>query len=70
MKIDFGQAPLLVNACYKDKCILLAIATAKSGITWALDAATGEVIWTVESGPGSFGGKLKNCELNLNSTSK
>ncbi|CAB4393947.1 unnamed protein product [Rhizophagus irregularis] len=46
-------APLLVNACSKSNdCILLAIATAKSGITWALNAATGKIIWFVESGPG------------------
>ncbi|PKC02301.1 Quino protein alcohol dehydrogenase-like protein [Rhizophagus irregularis] len=58
---DFAQAPLLVNACSKSNdCILLAIATAKSGITWALNAATGKIIWFVESGPGGVGVDLNN----------
>ncbi|EXX51333.1 uncharacterized protein OCT59_026042 [Rhizophagus irregularis] len=54
---DFGQAPLLVNTCYSSgECIQLVIATAKSGITWALNAATGEIIWSTNSGPGAVGG--------------
>jgi outer membrane protein assembly factor BamB len=61
IKLDFGQAPLLVNACYSSgECIQLAIATAKSGITWALNAATGEIVWSTNSGPGAVGGKFKN----------
>jgi hypothetical protein len=36
--------------------ILLAIANAKSGITWALNVATVEIIWFVTSGPGSIDG--------------
>ncbi|CAG8626549.1 2129_t:CDS:2 [Funneliformis mosseae] len=53
---DFAQAPLLVKACNKPGCPLLAIATAKSGVTWAINAATGEIFWSVESGPGWIGG--------------
>ncbi|GES88709.1 PQQ-binding-like beta-propeller repeat protein [Rhizophagus clarus] len=54
---DFAQAPLLVNACFKpNDCLLLAIATSKSGKSWALDAATGKIIWSVTSGPGSRNG--------------
>ena len=60
IKKDFGHAPLLVKVCYEpDNCIQLAIATAKSGITWALDSITGEIIWKTTSGPGGVGGKLK-----------
>ncbi|CAI2166897.1 5737_t:CDS:10 [Funneliformis geosporum] len=53
---DFGQAPLLVKACNKTSCPLLAIATAKSGIAWAINAATGKIYWTVEAGPGGTTG--------------
>ncbi|RIA80609.1 quinon protein alcohol dehydrogenase-like superfamily [Glomus cerebriforme] len=54
---DFAQDPLLVNACFKPyNCILLAIATAKSGISWALNAATGEIFWSVVAGPGGVDG--------------
>ncbi|GBB84842.1 hypothetical protein RclHR1_11400006 [Rhizophagus clarus] len=54
---DFGQGPLLVNACSEpNSCNLLAITTSKSGITWALNAATGEIVWFVTSGPGGVAG--------------
>ncbi|CAI2172034.1 10253_t:CDS:2, partial [Funneliformis geosporum] len=52
-------------ACKKHGCPLLAIATAKSGITWAINAVTGEIYWYVESGPGRLdGGSLFGSATN------
>ena len=34
-------------------------AGAKSGIYWALDAATGQVVWSTEAGPGSTLGGIE-----------
>ncbi|XP_010690063.2 uncharacterized protein LOC104903677 [Beta vulgaris subsp. vulgaris] len=53
---DFGEAPMLlsveVKGCRKD----VAVAVQKSGIAWALDRDTGDVIWSTEAGPGGMKG--------------
>ncbi|KAK9741160.1 hypothetical protein RND81_03G086000 [Saponaria officinalis] len=53
---DFGEAPMLVSVkvdgCKKD----IAVATQKSGFTWALDRDNGDIIWSTEAGPGGLSG--------------
>ncbi|XP_021715926.1 uncharacterized protein LOC110683816 [Chenopodium quinoa] len=53
---DFGEAPMLltvkINSTRKD----IAVATQKSGFTWALDRDTGDLVWSTEAGPGGLGG--------------
>jgi polyvinyl alcohol dehydrogenase (cytochrome) len=49
---DFGQAPILYKTAYGD----LVGAGQKSGVYWALDAETGNVVWTSRTGPGGLAG--------------
>ncbi|CAB4475528.1 unnamed protein product [Rhizophagus irregularis] len=60
--ISFKLLYLLMHVLNQMIGILLAIANAKSGITWALNVATVEIIWFVTSGPGSIdGGNVRLC---------
>ncbi|CAB4393946.1 unnamed protein product [Rhizophagus irregularis] len=54
--ISFKLLYLLMHVLNQMIGILLAIANTKSGITWALNVATVEIIWFVTSGPGSIDG--------------
>jgi polyvinyl alcohol dehydrogenase (cytochrome) len=57
---DFGQGAMLFsvkNAMGGSR--QLVGAGAKSGIFWALDAATGQVVWSTQVGPGSTLGGLQ-----------
>ncbi|KAH7405453.1 hypothetical protein KP509_15G071000 [Ceratopteris richardii] len=62
---DFGEAPMLLdmdyecssstNASCRRQC--LVISGQKSGVVWALDCDTGDVVWSTAAGPGgNFGG--------------
>ncbi|PKK67377.1 hypothetical protein RhiirC2_783587 [Rhizophagus irregularis] len=60
--ISFKLLYLLMHVLNQMIGILLAIANTKSGITWALNVATVEIIWFVTSGPGSIdGGNVRLC---------
>jgi polyvinyl alcohol dehydrogenase (cytochrome) len=56
---DFGQAPALFTVKVNGKPQDLVGAGQKSGQYWALDAATGEVVWTTQAGPGGTAGGLQ-----------
>jgi polyvinyl alcohol dehydrogenase (cytochrome) len=56
---DFGSGPNLFRAKMKGGSRQLVGAGAKSGIYWALDAATGAVVWSTEAGPGSTLGGIE-----------
>lgn len=49
---DFGQGPILYRTSYGD----LVGAGQKSGVYWALDADTGNVVWASRTGPGGLAG--------------
>ncbi|MGE5139169.1 MAG: PQQ-binding-like beta-propeller repeat protein, partial [Rudaea sp.] len=51
---DFGQGPSLFSAAGR----ALLGAGQKSGAYWALDPATGAVVWKTQVGPGGLGGGL------------
>ena len=57
---DFGQAPALFSV--KDsrgRDRQLVGAGQKSGVYWALDPATGAVVWSTQTGPGGTAGGLQ-----------
>ena len=57
---DFGSGPILYsvkNATGGPR--QLVGAGAKSGIFWALDARTGEIVWSTEAGPGATLGGIE-----------
>lgn len=57
---DFGQGPSLFKAKgLKGKSRDLVGAGQKSGVYWALDAATGKVVWQTQAGPGGLAGGLQ-----------
>lgn len=56
---DFGAGPNLFKAKIGDTKRRLVGAGAKSGIYWALDAETGEVVWSNQAGPGSTLGGIE-----------
>jgi polyvinyl alcohol dehydrogenase (cytochrome) len=56
---DFGQAPALFTVKVDGKPQDLVGAGQKSGEYWALDAATGKVVWTTQAGPGGTAGGLQ-----------
>ena len=53
---DFGQAPSLFTAGTNGDRRELVGAGQKSGVFWALDPATGEVVWNTQAGPGGLAG--------------
>jgi polyvinyl alcohol dehydrogenase (cytochrome) len=56
---DFGSGPNLFKAKVKGVTRPMVGAGAKSGIYWGLDAATGEILWSTEAGPGSTLGGIE-----------
>lgn len=56
---DFGQAPMLVNACRRGTCRQLVVAGQKSGWVWALDPQQGNITWSCQVGPGGLIGGLQ-----------
>jgi polyvinyl alcohol dehydrogenase (cytochrome) len=56
---DFGSGPHLFKAKIGTGQRLLVGAGAKSGIYWALDAKTGEIVWSTQAGPGSTLGGIE-----------
>ena len=56
---DFGAGPNLFQAKILGKKQNLVGAGAKSGVYWALDAATGAIVWSNAAGPGSTLGGIE-----------
>jgi polyvinyl alcohol dehydrogenase (cytochrome) len=56
---DFGSGPNLFTTNVKGKKQLVVGAGQKSGQYWALDAATGEILWSQAAGPGSTLGGIE-----------
>ncbi|MCO5611479.1 hypothetical protein L7F22_065732 [Adiantum nelumboides] len=60
---DFGQAPMVLYLPCSSKSYLntscIVVAAQKSGIMWALDCSTGDIVWYERAGPGSaLGGSM------------
>jgi polyvinyl alcohol dehydrogenase (cytochrome) len=55
---DFGQGPILFTARIGGRPTPLLGVGQKSGTYWALDPATGRVVWKTEVGPGSREGGM------------
>jgi polyvinyl alcohol dehydrogenase (cytochrome) len=55
---DFGAGPNLYQATVRGKPVQLLGAGQKSGLYWALNPATGAVVWKTEAGPGGPGGGI------------
>ncbi|HVO76722.1 MAG TPA: PQQ-binding-like beta-propeller repeat protein, partial [Candidatus Bathyarchaeia archaeon] len=53
---DFGAAPQLLDATVDGKPRKLVLAGQKSGVLWALDRMTGDVVWSDSLGTGAAGG--------------
>jgi polyvinyl alcohol dehydrogenase (cytochrome) len=77
---DFGSGPNLFTIKNKGQNQLVVGAGQKSGQYWALDAATGEILWSQAAGPGSTlggiewgpatdGKRIYVAEENFNGTS-
>lgn len=56
---DFGSGPNLFRVKVAGKPTNLIGAGAKSGVYWALDAATGAIVWSNAAGPGSTLGGIE-----------
>lgn len=56
---DFGQGPALYTADLNGKKMELLGAGQKSGIYWALDPSSGQVVWTTQANPGGVMGGLQ-----------
>ena len=56
---DFGQGPSLFKTTHDGKKVELLGAGQKSGIYWALDPDTGEIVWSTQVGPGGLTGGLQ-----------
>jgi polyvinyl alcohol dehydrogenase (cytochrome) len=56
---DFGSGPNLFTVKTAGGSRQLVGAGAKSGIYWALDATTGQIVWSTEAGPGSTLGGIE-----------
>ena len=56
---DFGQGPILFTTEVDGRATTWLGAGQKSGVYWALDPASGQVVWKTEVGPGSrLGGMM------------
>jgi polyvinyl alcohol dehydrogenase (cytochrome) len=55
---DFGAGPNLYQAILRGKPVQLLGAGQKSGLYWALNPATGKVVWKTAAGPGGMGGGI------------
>jgi polyvinyl alcohol dehydrogenase (cytochrome) len=57
---DFGSGPMLFTVkAARGGSRQLVGAGAKSGIFWALDARTGQIVWSTQAGPGSTLGGIQ-----------
>jgi polyvinyl alcohol dehydrogenase (cytochrome) len=57
---DFGQGPILYSVKKATGGTRRLVgAGAKSGIFWALDAVTGQIVWSTQAGPGSTLGGIQ-----------
>jgi polyvinyl alcohol dehydrogenase (cytochrome) len=57
---DFGSGPMLYTArTGGGGARQLVGAGAKSGVFWSLDAATGQIVWSTQAGPGSTLGGIE-----------
>jgi polyvinyl alcohol dehydrogenase (cytochrome) len=57
---DFGSGPILYTVKNRTGGTRQLVgAGAKSGIYWALDAATGQIVWSTQAGPGSTLGGIQ-----------
>jgi len=56
---DFGSAPNLFTATINGVPRKLVGDGQKSGVYWAVDAATGELVWHTQVGPGGVGGGIE-----------
>lgn len=55
---DFGEGPMLIPSRIDGRPAELVVAGQKSGFYWALDAATGEIEWSRNTGAGGLAGGL------------
>ena len=55
---DFGAGPNLYQTTLHGKTVQLLSAGQKSGLYWALNPATGKVVWRTKAGPGGLGGGI------------
>jgi polyvinyl alcohol dehydrogenase (cytochrome) len=55
---DFGQGPMLFTTLVGGRATRLLGAGQKSGVYWALDPATGRVVWRTKVGPGGHVGGM------------
>ncbi|GAB1340793.1 PQQ-binding-like beta-propeller repeat protein [Streptomyces sp. E-15] len=56
---DFGAGPNLYSTVINGKSVDLLGVGQKSGVYWALDPATGKVVWQTQAGPGSALGGIE-----------
>ncbi|MGX4694696.1 outer membrane protein assembly factor BamB family protein [Streptomyces sp. JNUCC 63] len=56
---DFGSGPNLYTTTVDGKRTDLLGVGQKSGVYWALDPATGKVVWQTQAGPGGLGGGIQ-----------
>jgi polyvinyl alcohol dehydrogenase (cytochrome) len=56
---DFGQSPMLFTAMINGEVRRLMGAGEKSGIFWALDRDSGEIVWSTQVGPGGYLGGME-----------
>jgi polyvinyl alcohol dehydrogenase (cytochrome) len=56
---DFGEGPHLFTMHAGGRTRQVVGAGQKSGEYWAVDAATGEVLWSAAAGPGGFNGGIQ-----------
>lgn len=56
---DFGSGPNLFTTMIKGKQVDLLGAGQKSGIYWAFDPDSGQVVWSTQVGPGGTGGGIE-----------
>ncbi|XP_043694423.1 polyvinylalcohol dehydrogenase-like [Telopea speciosissima] len=53
---DFGEAPMILSIVVNETKHDIVTAVQKSGIAWALDRDTGDIIWSTVAGPGGIMG--------------
>ncbi|EFJ31633.1 hypothetical protein SELMODRAFT_408373 [Selaginella moellendorffii] len=53
---DFGESPMLVTIRHRNRWRDVVVTGQKSGIVWAHDRSTGELVWETLAGPGSKSG--------------
>lgn len=56
---DFGSGPNLISTTVSGRPRQLLGIGQKSGVYWALDPATGSIVWRTAVGPGSFMGDMQ-----------